>query len=76
MEGAALAANRRTDANTILAYTALQFYGLATKGKLKPLKDYLIDKPKPKRAQTPEEMLAAFQMFVAGGAPMTIREVN
>lgn len=76
MEGAALAANRRSDANTILAYTCLQFYGLAMKGRLKPLKDYLIEKPKPKRAQTPDEMFAALQMFAAAGAPMTIREIN
>ena len=76
MEGAALAANRRYDRDTILAYRVLQFYGLAMKGRLKPLQEYLTEKPKPKRAQTPDEMFQALQMFAAAGAPMSIRQVN
>jgi hypothetical protein len=76
MEGAARAANRKADANTVLAYQCLQFYGLAMNGKLKGLSEYLIEKPKRKRAQTPDEMFAALQMFKAGGAPMNIRQIN
>lgn len=76
MEGAARAANRRSDANTVLAYQALSFYGLSIKGKLKGLNDYLIEKPKPPRPQTPDEMFAVLQMAIAGGAPMTVRELN
>lgn len=76
MEGAALAAIRRADENTILAYQALTFYGLAMKGKLKPLSEYLRDKPKPKKAMTPDEMFAALLDMKMHGAPMTVRQVN
>lgn len=76
MEGAALAANRRYDRDTVLAYRMLQFYGLAMKGRLKPLQDYLNEKPQRKKAQTPEQMLAALQSFQMMGAPITIREIN
>jgi hypothetical protein len=75
MEGAARAANRRSDRDTLLAYRALQFYGLAMKGKLKAVGHYMIEKPKVKK-QTAEQMLAILQQYADGGAPLTIREIN
>jgi hypothetical protein len=76
MEGAASRAAKETDRDTVLAYRALSFYGLASKGKLKALGEYLIEKPKPKKAQTTDEMFAVLQAFAAAGAPMSIRQVN
>ena len=75
MKGAAKAAARRADENTTQCYQVLQFYGLAMSKRLKPLKHYLIDKPK-RRVQTPDEMFAILQQFQAGGAPLNIREIN
>jgi hypothetical protein len=76
MEGSAKAANRRADQNTILAYQGISFYGLAQKGKLKRLSEYLIEKPPRPKAQTAEEMLAVLQGMAGGGTPMNIRRVN
>jgi hypothetical protein len=75
MNGTARAAARRADANTLLAYQALTFYGLAQSGKLKAVSHYLIDKPKPRR-QTTDEMLAVFREFAGRGAAMNIQQVN
>jgi hypothetical protein len=43
--------------------------------QLKQLSDYTGTKPV-RKAQTPDEMLAALQMMKAGGAPLNIRELN
>lgn len=75
MKGATRAATRRADENTTQAYLALNFYCLAQKGKLKPLKEYLIDKPR-KRKMSPAEIFGILQQFHAGGAPLNIREIN
>jgi polyphosphate kinase 2 (PPK2 family) len=75
MKGAAKAAARRADENTVQAYQVLNFYGLAMSKKLKPLSEYLHDKPK-RRQQTTDEMLAVFKGFAASGKPMNIRQVN
>lgn len=76
MKGAARAAGRRADENTILAYRALHFYALAMSKGLKPLSEYLIEKPKPRKAQTPDEMFAALLDMKMHGAPMNIRKIN
>jgi hypothetical protein len=76
MEGASRAAARRADENTILAYQALNFYGLAQKGKLKRLTEYLIEKPKPRKPQSAAQMLAILQGMKGAGTPMNIRRVN
>lgn len=75
MEGAARAATRKADSDTRLAYRALQFYGLAMKGRLKSVEHYLLDKPRRQR-QTTDQMLTALREFAAMGTPMTIRQVN
>ena len=76
MEGAARAANRQTDRDTLLAYRVLQFYGLAQRGKLKSVSEYLIDKPSRPKAQTAEQMLAVLKGMARSGTPMNIRQVN
>lgn len=75
MKGAARAAERRRDENTVMAYQAATFRGASTAGKLKGIKHYLIHKPE-RRAQTPAEMFAILQQYQAGGAPISIREIN
>ena len=75
MEGAARAAARRADENTVLAYQALTFYGLAMGKRLKPLSEYLHEKPK-RKVQTHDEALAQFKAFAQLGIPLNIRQVN
>lgn len=76
MEGAARAAARRADENTVLAYQALTFYGLAMGKRLKPLAEYLHDKPKRKVARGNDEALAQFKAFASLGIPLNIRQIN
>ena len=76
MEGASRAAARRADENTILAYQALAFYGLASKGKLKPVSEYLTDKPKRITPLKNDEALAQFKAFASLGIPLNIRQIN
>jgi hypothetical protein len=73
MEGAARRQKRAFDLVIIGAWHTEAF---ARTKKLKALSDYVGDKPKPFKATTPEQMLAAFQAMQAGGAPLNIREVN
>jgi hypothetical protein len=73
MEGAARAAKRKSDREVEVAYYTGAFTGAASAGKLKALDHYI---KKPKRAQTPAEMLAVFREFAARGTPMNIRQVN
>jgi hypothetical protein len=74
MKGAARAAARRADENTLQAYQVLTFYALAQKGRLKPVAEFLIEKPK-RRMQSPDEMLSILR-GMAGSAKMNIRQVN
>ena len=76
MEGASRAAARRADENTVLAYQALTFYGLAMAKRLKPVDHYFINKPKRKARQTPDEALAQFKAFASLGIPLNIRQIN
>jgi hypothetical protein len=73
MEGSARAAKRRHDLAIVQAWHGEAF---ARAKLLKGLAHYLGTKPKPTRAQTPDEMFAALQMMHAGGAPLSIRQIN
>ncbi|HYI42685.1 MAG TPA: hypothetical protein VD768_03585 [Sphingomicrobium sp.] len=46
------------------------------KDKFLPSMDDLLKPAEPRRPQSPEEMLAAFQEMKASGAPMAIRKVG
>lgn len=72
MEGRARAAKRESDAMLSQAWHTEAF---ARQKTLKPLDKLLAAKPK-KRRQTPDEMWAILQQYHAGGAPMSIREIN
>jgi hypothetical protein len=72
MEGAARRQKREFDLAITQAWHAVAFD--RTK-RLKGLADYLVVKPKYK-AQTPEAMFAALMQMQAGGAPLSIREIN
>lgn len=74
MEGAALAAKRRHDSDTALAWQAGMFGAAAQAGKLKKLGHYLSQKPA--KPQTPQEMIAILQEFKDRGVPMNIKRVN
>lgn len=75
MDGAALAAKRKQDADISLAWHTAAF-NAATKGKkgLGKLSSYL-DARKPAKAQTAAEMLEVFREFQARGAGMKISRV-
>ena len=75
MEGAARAAKRQFDRDISHAWHTAGFSGAAQAGKLKRLDKYLSN-GKPKRAQTPAEMLDALRALRDMGAPMSIRQVN
>ena len=76
MEGAVLAAERRRDEYTTMAYQAAVFRGASqTKGGAKPLSHYLIHKTK-RRQQTASEMLAVLREFKERGATMTFKQMN
>ena len=73
MEAKARAAKRQGENEIAVAWYTAAFTGAASAGKLKALDHYV---KKPKRAQTPEEMLAVFREFAARGTPMNIRQIN
>ena len=70
MEGRARAAKRNFELALSQAWHTEAF---AREKRLKKLAEYLEGPPK---ARTADEILDAFLMFQALGAPMTIREVN
>jgi hypothetical protein len=72
MEGRARAAKREAEAMLSQAWHTEAF---ARQKHLKPL-DKILAKRKPRRVQSPEEMLAILMQCQAGGAPLTIREIN
>jgi hypothetical protein len=72
MDGAARRQKREFDLMVSGAWHAEAF---ARTKQLKQLSDYTGTKPV-RKAQTPDEMLAALQMMKAGGAPLSIRELN
>jgi hypothetical protein len=73
MEARARAAKREHENAVSLAWHTAAFTGAAMNGKLKKLDHYIV---RPKRVQTPEEMLAVFRQFQSRGANMTIRQVH
>jgi hypothetical protein len=70
MEGAALAAKRKQEADLSLAWHVEAF---ARQKKLKKLSEILGHKPK---AQTTDEMLAELQAFASRGIPMNIKKLH
>jgi hypothetical protein len=72
MEGASRRHKRDFDLAITQAWHAVAFDRAK---RLKKLSDYLGD-AKPKRAQTPDEMLAVLMSMKGAGAPMNIRKVN
>lgn len=71
MEGAALAAERQFDRDVALAWHVGAFTGAASVGKLKALSEY-----RPKKGQSPKQMLGTLLYLQDQGAPMTIRQLN
>jgi hypothetical protein len=69
MEGAALAAKRKADADLFRAYDAALFNGAAFAGKLDKCRKFL-PAGQTKKAQTPSDMIAAMREFQSRGANM------
>lgn len=72
MKGCARAAKRALDLSVSQAWHGEAF---ARQKHLEKLSKY-IGSSEPKRAQTPEEMLAVFRSFQSQGAGMTITQVH
>jgi hypothetical protein len=70
MEGAA---NRHKREFELAITQAWHGEAFARTKLLKGLGDYL---KRPKKAQTPDQMLAALKMYADGGAPLNIRTLN
>lgn len=66
---------RDLHAYELALFGAFQAERFARTKKLKPLGKYLAEL-RPKRPQTPEEMLAVMRDLHARGAPMTFRKVH
>jgi hypothetical protein len=74
MEGAALAAKRKNEAETLAAFNAAAFNGAAFNGSLGKMKKYLPKGP-PSRPQSGSQILAHLREFKARGAGMKITKV-
>lgn len=73
MGGRAKAALRETEDRIAVAYMTAVF---TRTERLRKLDFYLKKARPPRKARTPEEMLAVLRQFHAGGAPLSIREIN
>lgn len=71
MRGRMQAHERANEAGYFQAWATERF---AREKKLKPFQKYLAD-IRPRKPQTPDDVLAMFQSMQAAGVPMTIRKI-
>lgn len=77
-DGKGKAARRRVEDAVVSSWLIAARTAEAMSGKLKPLDRILakVSFPRKRRKQTPEEMLAILMQCQAGGAPISIGEMN
>lgn len=73
MNGRGKAAERKIEEITITSWLIGARTAEGVSGSLKALQNYL---PRKSVKQTPEDMLAAFRAMQAGGAPISIKQIN